>query len=173
MPLWAQYSNKVQKNLLLKMRKEKKYSRRKSPCLGFTLMELVTVVLIIGILVALATPTYFKSRLRGLSKTAISMLKTIRAAERAYYQVSDDSGYGGYYPPATSSPTSDLVAINSNLSTDLVPDKWDISIDANANTFTASAVLRSEVWPRFINLSITSGNENVTCSGAGCTDIGL
>jgi len=156
------------------MRKKEKYSRRKSLYHGFTLMELVTVVLIIGILVALATPTYFKSRLRGLSKTAVSMLKTIRAAERAYYQVSDDSGYGGYYPP--SGTVTDLALINSNLSTDLVSDKWNISIDGDhASGFEAIAELRSGVWSsgRPISLSITATTENVTCSGAGCPDIGL
>jgi len=51
---------------------------------GFTLAEVIIVVVIIGILAALAVPNYIKAVERTRNKEAISMLKLIQQAEKMY-----------------------------------------------------------------------------------------
>ena len=52
---------------------------------GFTLIEIMVVVVIIGILAALAIPNYVNTREKALDKEAVAGVKLIRAADRQYY----------------------------------------------------------------------------------------
>ena len=49
---------------------------------GFTLLEILITVIIIGILSAIAIPNYTKSRERALDKEAQVVLNLIHAAEK-------------------------------------------------------------------------------------------
>jgi type IV pilus assembly protein PilA len=52
---------------------------------GFTLVELMIVVAIIGILAAIAIPQFAAYRIRGFNSSALSDVKNIQTAESAYF----------------------------------------------------------------------------------------
>lgn len=66
---------------------------------GFTLIELVVVIVIISILVVIAVPRFGKSINKGREGTVLSNLNAIRSALRIYY--ADNEGY----------PTDDLSSL--------------------------------------------------------------
>ncbi len=53
---------------------------------GFTLLELLVVVIIVGILATIAVPAFTKAMEKGRSAEAASILGAIKTAEEAYYQ---------------------------------------------------------------------------------------
>jgi prepilin-type N-terminal cleavage/methylation domain len=56
---------------------------------GFTLIELMIVVAIIGILAAIAIPQFNQYRIRGYNASAISGLKNVATSMEAYYGEND------------------------------------------------------------------------------------
>jgi len=56
-----------------------------SKAIGFTLVELLVVVLIIGILAAVAVPQYEKAVEKGRSAQAITLIKALAQAEEVYF----------------------------------------------------------------------------------------
>jgi type IV pilus assembly protein PilA len=58
---------------------------------GFTLIELMVVVLIIAILIAIAIPTFLGARRRAQDRQAQSTLRNALSAEKAYY--TDEQAY--------------------------------------------------------------------------------
>ena len=51
---------------------------------GFTLMELIIVVIIIGILAAIGVPQFFRIAERGRSSEAIALLGSLKSAQMRY-----------------------------------------------------------------------------------------
>lgn len=68
---------------------------------GFTLIELMIVVAIIGILAAIAIPNFLRFQLRSKTGEARTNLAGIRTAEESYF-----AEYGQYVPQATGIPAA-------------------------------------------------------------------
>src|SRR5687768_14790624 len=77
-----------------------KHSPHGSPRRGFTLVELVVVVMILGILAAVAAPRMFRSTNDAKQSSARQSLAVIRNAIELY------EADNGTYPPAATLPAS-------------------------------------------------------------------
>lgn len=85
--------------------------RRILPCLpagrsltGFTLMELLVVLIIIGVLAAIGLPNFLKDVESSKAKQAIEYLNLMRNAEIRYYIETDSSTYTNNFNDLDTSP---------------------------------------------------------------------
>lgn len=74
---------------------------------GFTLIELMIVVAIIGILAAIALPQFAEYRVRAFNSAALGDLRNIMTSEEAYY-----AGEQTYVNlPATAGPVANIASL--------------------------------------------------------------
>ena len=103
---------------------------------GFTLVELMIVVIIVGILAAVAIPMYRGSVNRAKASEAVAALGAIRSAERVYF-----AEHGTYYGTKDSTVTPDSTANVLDLTqADLTGRyfSWEcytFTVDADEDTF--------------------------------------
>lgn len=76
-------------------------SRAKSAQAGFTLVELLAVVLVLSVLAAIAVPAYVNTRKSSAARACTANLASIAAAESAYH-----TRFGKYGGGSTQSDTS-------------------------------------------------------------------
>ncbi|MDD5506378.1 MAG: prepilin-type N-terminal cleavage/methylation domain-containing protein [Candidatus Omnitrophica bacterium] len=125
---------------------------------SFSLIELIVVVVIIGILAALALPGFGTSKERVLDKEAKANLALIQAAEKIYKM---ESGF--YYP--SSGSTNVIADINTYLRVNLPTGalSWTYEVDGDDSQATASRLpSSSRVW------TLTFSGSTPSCTGTAC-----
>jgi len=109
---------------------------------GFTLIELMVVVLIIAILIAIAIPTFLGARQRAQDKAAQSSLRNALTAAKTIY--TDQEDYQAATPGATgtlkgSEPSLDFVAGTANST-----EPKEVSVDTpNDHQIVVSSLSKS------------------------------
>jgi prepilin-type N-terminal cleavage/methylation domain-containing protein len=126
---------------------------------AYTLVEIMVVLVIIGVLAALAWPNYMAIKEKTLNREAKASLALIRAAEKIYRM---EQGFYFPRPAGTSSVISD---INNYLKLSLPQSatvNWSISV--NSNPTEVATATRTSSDGRVWQLNIP-GDTDPVCTG--------
>ena len=128
---------------------------------GFSLIELLIVVAIIGIIAAIAIPNLLASRRAANEGSAQSSLRTIHSSQATYQST---AGNGGFSPDLAGLYAQRLVDTVLNTGT---KSGYDLAIVEQAGT-GSSAVYGAYAYP-----SITSGVGQTGTRRFGTTEVGV
>ncbi len=108
---------------------------------GFTLIELMIVVAIIGILAAIAIPNFMNYQCKAKQSEAKSNLGAIRTAQEAYYSEKDNYATGN----------DALVDLGMKTLKDNSDKKYDYHITGDSSGFGASATGNAKLGSKHSN----------------------
>ncbi len=128
---------------------------------GFTLLELIVVIIIIGVLASLGLPQFFKAVEKARSAEGTSLLGMLRSGQIRYYT-------------AKAAFVTDVANLDVSYTT---AKYFTITLQnpayAEANTIATATRNSTQLPSGFGNyiLTITIGG-TLACSGVGCTSLG-
>ena len=132
--------------------------------IGFTLMEIMIVISLLGLMAAFAIPNYTKSINKSHETDMANQLLSLHAANTAYFAQNNNA----YWDDGAGTETN-VATINSALNIDLIPnDGTTFAYDGAGNTFTATAS-----WGGF-TVQITEApidGTNPSCGGGACPSL--
>lgn len=128
---------------------------------GFTLIELMVVVMIIAVLLAIAIPTFLGSQNKAKDRSAQSSLRNTVTAARTIYTDSSDYTKATEAALKTSEPSLTFVATASG-------DPKTVSVASTATTLYAAAMSDSDVC-FFIKDNPTTGTLYFKPTTGDCT----
>lgn len=101
---------------------------------GFTLLELLIVIVIVGVLTAVAIPSFTKMIERAKADQAITYLRVIRTGEKIYY-----ASHTGYTACAKAAQ------IKSILGAEVTEESYEFSVTSSEpTTFLATAKRKTD-----------------------------
>jgi type IV pilus assembly protein PilA len=132
------------------MNRQAPHFRRAQLASGFTLVELLIVVAMIGVLASIAFPILLRARITANEGTAVASLRTIHSAEAAYAATCGSGGYAqslddlARMPPASTvsyihSPYTANGVIQSGYTAAIIPGAGSTTVLAAASTCNGSA----------------------------------
>ena len=127
---------------------------------GFTIMEILVVVIIVGIIAGFAIPNYGKSVEQGYLQDAMIQLSAIRSANQLYYAKTST-----YWPPTSDRYVS---AINTSLSLNIIENGLAYECDPGGvvnQTFTCTATRTGGAFTVTVDEAPLS-TTNPDCSGS-------
>jgi type IV pilus assembly protein PilA len=131
---------------------------------GFTLIELMVVVLIIAILIAIAIPTFLGARQRAQNRAAQSSLRNALTAAKTIY--TDSQSYSSVSDTAMESVEPSLAYVAASATSG---DQNTVSVYGNAGVFAAAAMSASGTC-YWIKENVASGTTyGSTTTAANCT----
>jgi type IV pilus assembly protein PilA len=133
---------------------------------GFTLIELMVVVLIIAILIAIAIPTFLGARQRAQNRAAQSTLRNGLTAAKTVY--TDQQNYTLIDADAEMQLVEPNIRIEAAAGTASTgPNR--LSVSATANQWAAAAITADAARCYFIRETVTGGTVFGTLTPATCT----
>ena len=115
---------------------------------GFTLMEVMVVIVLMGILAAITVPTFQRAVEQSKADIAVANLRAIWSAERFYWL--DNRSYAGEL-----SQLSALDLIDSALTSASNPYSYSIATSPDGSTFEATATRSGGAWQGWFQIDQT------------------